>query len=81
MVSFDDSFSMRVEYYTSTAHNLIDRAKKSEIVRHESWRLSRHDWNMSENATDLADFVQIEHIQYQWPTNQYPHGTCTYSRV
>ena len=59
------------------SHSLIDRAKKSEIVRHE-WRLSRHEWNMAENATDLADFVQIEHIQYQWPTNHYQHWTFTY---
>ena len=26
------------------SHSLIDRAKKSEIVRHER-RLSRHEWN------------------------------------
>ena len=37
------------------------------------------DWaETSENATNLADFVQIQHIQHQWSPIEYLHGTFTY---
>ena len=64
----------------------LTRWSYDKITRHNQWSVEEwnrpsiysEDWaDTSANATDPSYFVQIQHIQHQWPTNEYPHGTFT----